>query len=106
MTVTKKDLADELWQTMGLTKLEALRMVEVFFDAIKQSIVSDGELKMSRFGAFSVREKRARPGRNPRNGEPYAIKARRVVTFKASPMLRECCNPGLPARRGNIQKDK
>lgn len=96
MTVTKVELANHLWETMGTTHKEAVQMVEAFFDNMRECIVEHSELMLSNFGRFAVRDKAPRPGRNPITGQPHVIKARRVVTFSASPLLRARCNPELP----------
>ena len=96
MTVTKNELANHLWETMGWTHKEAMHMVDAFFDQLRAAIVADSELMLSNFGRFAVRDKASRPGRNPKNGQPHVVKARRVVTFSASPLLRARCNPELP----------
>lgn len=95
MTVTKETLREVLYAELGLRKSEAKALVEAFFEGIRVGLLQDGEVKLSGFGVFSVREKRARPGRNPQNGEPYEISARRVVTFHPSTLLKEHCNPEL-----------
>jgi integration host factor subunit alpha len=92
MTVTKKQLADHILDTLGLAGRDSKSLVEVFFDTILQILASGEEVKLSNFGAFEIKEKRARPGRNPKNGQPVEIAARRVVTFHASPKLKEECN--------------
>jgi integration host factor subunit alpha len=96
MTVTKKELANHLWETMGLTQRESMKMVETFFDSMREAIVVDSDLILSGFGRFTVRDKSPRPGRNPKTGQPHEIKARRVVTFHASALFRARCNQDLP----------
>lgn len=86
--LTKAELAELLYDSIGLNKREAKDMVEAFFDEIAQRIVAGEDVKISGFGNFETREKAARPGRNPRTGEPVEIKPRRVVTFHVSPKLR------------------
>lgn len=78
--------------TMGFTGKESKQIVESFFNTIRETLVSGEEVKLSGFGQFNVRDKRARPGRNPRNGTPFEIAARRVVTYTPSLILRERCN--------------
>ena len=96
MTVTKEALALELYTEIGLNKREAKAVVESFFDGIRVGLLQDGEVLISGFGKFSLREKRARPGRNPQTGEPHEITARRVVTFHPSASLTQYCNPKHP----------
>ncbi|WP_409408508.1 integration host factor subunit alpha [Acidithiobacillus ferriphilus] len=91
MTIIKQELTYHLVGTMGLTAKDSKAMVEAMFDAIRTTLASGEEVKLSGFGNFTLREKRARPGRNPRNGEPFEIDARRVVTFRAGMRLRAKC---------------
>ncbi|ACK80120.1 integration host factor subunit alpha [Acidithiobacillus ferrooxidans] len=91
MTITKLDLTRHLSDTMGLTAKECAALVNAMFDTIRATLASGEDVKLSGFGNFILHEKRARPGRNPKNGEPFEIKARRVVTFRASQLVRERC---------------
>ena len=84
MTVTKADLANTLYEQLGLNKREAKELVELFFEKIRESLERGESVKLSGFGGFSVRDKRSRPGRNPKTGEEVAVSPRRVVTYKAS----------------------
>ena len=87
-TLTKAELADLLFERIGLNKRESKDMVEAFFDLIHASLVTSDDVKMSGFGNFNIRRKTPRPGRNPRTGESIQIKARNVVTFHASHKLK------------------
>ena len=87
--LTKAQLAELLFEQIGLNKRESKDMVEAFFDLISESLVDGNDVKVSGFGNFQIRAKATRPGRNPRTGEPVASEARRVVTFHASPKLKE-----------------
>lgn len=87
-TLTKAELAELLFERLGLNKRESKDMVEAFFDIIHNTLVSGTDVKMSGFGNFNIRGKAARPGRNPRTGESIPIKARNVVTFHASHKLK------------------
>jgi len=87
--LTKAHLADLLFEHIGLNKRESKDIIEAFFLLLTQSLVDGTDVKISGFGNFHVRTKASRPGRNPRTGEPVAIEARRVVTFHASPKLKE-----------------
>ena len=87
-TLTKADLAELLFDRLGLNKREAKDMVEAYFEIIHDTLVNGGDVKLSGFGNFSIRRKAPRPGRNPRTGEPIPIKARDVVTFHASLKLK------------------
>ena len=87
--LTKAQLAELLFEQIGLNKREAKEMVDAFFEQISQALVGGDEVKLSGFGNFQIRTKAPRPGRNPRTGEAIPIKARRVVTFHASSKLKE-----------------
>lgn len=87
-TLTKADLAEQLFQQVGLNKREAKDVLDAFFNEIIDSLSDGVEVKLSGFGNFQIRDKASRPGRNPKTGEPIPISARRVVTFHASQKLR------------------
>lgn len=89
MAITKADLADTLFNELGLNKREAKEFVELFFEKIREALEAGQPVKLSGFGNFGVREKNSRPGRNPKTGEEIPISARRVVTFKASQKLKD-----------------
>lgn len=89
MAVTKADLADTLFNELGLNKREAKEFVELFFDKIRIALEAGDSVKLSGFGNFAVRDKNPRPGRNPKTGEEIPITARRVVSFKASQKLKD-----------------
>ena len=88
-TLTKAELADLLFERLGLNKRESKDMVEAFFDIVHSTLVKGEDVKLSGFGNFQIRTKAPRPGRNPRTGEAIPIDARRVVTFHASHKLKE-----------------
>jgi integration host factor subunit alpha len=87
--LTKAQLADMLFDQIGLNKRESKDMIDAFFELIARSVVSGQDVKISGFGNFQIRTKAPRPGRNPRTGEPIPIDSRRVVTFHASHKLKE-----------------
>lgn len=87
-TLTKAELAELLFEQVGLNKREAKDMVETFFDEIRDALVRGESVKLSGFGNFQLRDKPQRPGRNPKTGEEIPITARRVVTFHASQKLK------------------
>jgi len=87
-TLTKAELAELLFDKLGLNKRESKDMVEAFFDIIHGQLVQGRDVKLSGFGNFNIRRKAPRPGRNPRTGEAIPIKARNVVTFHASHKLK------------------
>ncbi|WP_428509511.1 integration host factor subunit alpha [Roseateles sp.] len=88
-TLTKAELAELLFDKLGLNKRESKDMVEAFFDIIHSTLVRGQDVKLSGFGNFNIRRKAPRPGRNPRTGEAIPIKARDVVTFHASHKLKD-----------------
>lgn len=87
--LTKAQLAELLFDQVGLTKRESKDMVDSFFDLVSDSLVLGDDVKISGFGNFQIRTKAPRPGRNPRTGETVPIQARRVVTFHASHKLKD-----------------
>jgi integration host factor subunit alpha len=95
-TLTKAELAELLFERLGLNKRESKDMVEAFFDLIHRTLVSGADVKMSGFGNFNIRRKAPRPGRNPRTGEAIPIKARNVVTFHASHKLKGVVQGDIP----------
>jgi len=92
--ITKAQLAEMLYEQIGFNKRESKDIVDAFFEVISASLIQGQEVKLSGFGNFQIRTKAPRPGRNPRTGEPVAIEARRVVTFHASPKLKESVQAG------------
>ena len=95
-TLTKAELAEMLFERLGLNKRESKDMVEAFFEFIHASLERGEEVKLSGFGNFQVRRKAPRPGRNPRTGEPIPIEARNVVTFHASHKLKAVVQGEVP----------
>lgn len=97
-TLTKAELAEMLFERVGLNKREAKDIVDTFFEEIRDSLARGVEVKLSGFGNFQVRDKPPRPGRNPKTGEVIPIAARRVVTFHASQKLKSAVElAGKPA---------
>jgi len=88
-TLTKAELAELLFEQVGLNKREAKDMIETFFGEIRNALERGEAVKLSGFGNFQLRDKPQRPGRNPKTGEEILITARRVVTFHASQKLKE-----------------
>ncbi len=95
-TLTKAELADLLFERLGLNKRESKDMVEAFFEIIHGTLVAGEDVKLSSFGNFNIRRKAPRPGRNPRTGEAIPIKARNVVTFHASHKLKGVVQGDIP----------
>jgi len=88
MTITKNSLVNLLHDEVGLNKREAKEFIETFFEVIKLELENGNDVKISGFGNFNLRDKSARPGRNPKTGEDVTISERRVVTFKSGLKLR------------------
>ena len=95
-TLTKAELAELLFDRIGLNKRESKDIVEAFFELLHEALVKGTEVKLSGFGNFSIREKGSRPGRNPRTGEAVPIKARNVVTFHSSHKLKAIVQGDIP----------
>src|ERR1700745_540711 len=87
-TLTKAELAELLFDNVGLNKREAKDMGEAFFEVIRDAVERGDSVKLSGSGNFQLRDKPQRPGRNPKTGEEIPISARRVVTFHASQKLK------------------
>ncbi|NQY97463.1 MAG: integration host factor subunit alpha [Henriciella sp.] len=88
-TLTRVELTDAIVREVGLTRQESSHLLDRMLDMISESLEQDGSVKLSRFGNFNVRKKAAREGRNPKTGIQATISARKVVTFKPSPMLKD-----------------
>ncbi|NOQ78326.1 MAG: integration host factor subunit alpha [Gammaproteobacteria bacterium] len=88
MALTKADLAEKLYDEIGLNKRESKEFIESFFNELNNTLGNGEEIKLSGFGNFSLRDKSERIGRNPKTGEEKMISARRVVTFKVGQKLK------------------
>ena len=88
MALTKADMAESLFNKLGLNKKEARELVDLCFEELKASLAVGEPVKLSGFGNFDLRDKKERPGRNPRTGEKVLITARRVVTFSPGNKLK------------------
>lgn len=88
MALTKAEIAEHLFEKVGLNKKDAKDMVELFFEEIRASLEAGEQVKLSGFGNFELRDKAQRPGRNPKTGEDIPISARRVVTFRPGQKLK------------------
>ncbi len=88
-TLTKAQLIESLIEDLGINKVEAKNFVDAFFEEIRISLESGHSVKLSGFGNFKLRDKTARPGRNPKTGKEASITERRVVTFKPGQRLRD-----------------
>ena len=89
MSVTKTDLSESLYMDVGLNKCEANEFVEAFFTSIKDVLVDGKDVKLSGFGNFELRDKKGRPGRNPKTLEEVSIPPRRIVAFKPGQKIRD-----------------
>lgn len=88
MALTKADMAEHLYEELGLNKREAKDLVDMFFAEVRDALAGGEQVKLSGFGNFDLREKNERPGRNPKTGEEIPISARRVVTFRPGQKLK------------------
>jgi len=92
--MTKADIVERIYEKVGFSKKEATEVVESIFEVVKQRLEQGEKVKISGFGNFIVHEKRPRKGRNPQTGEEIVISGRRVLTFKASQVLKKTMNDG------------
>ena len=86
--LTKAEMAEKLFDELGLNKREAKEVVELFFEEVRSSLEGNEQVKLSGFGNFDLRDKSQRPERNPKTGEEIPITARRVVTFRPGQKLK------------------
>lgn len=91
-TLTKADIVEKVYNKIGFSKKEALELVELVFDSLKDVLVAGDKVKISGFGNFDIKEKKSRVGRNPQTGDQITISARRVLTFKPSQVLKNILN--------------
>jgi len=94
MALTKAEIAEHLFEKVGLSKRDAKDMVEIFFEDIRETLESSEQVKLSGFGNFDLRQKSERPGRNPKTGEDIPILARKVVTFRPGQKLKSRVEDG------------
>lgn len=92
MTMTKADIVEGIYEEAGFSKKDATDVVESIFELLKQRLAQGEKVKISGFGNFVVSEKRPRRGRNPQTGDEIIISGRRVLTFKASHVLKKTMN--------------
>ena len=88
MALTRADMAESLFNKLGLNKREARELVDLCFEELRASLAVGEQVRLSGFGNFALRDKKERPGRNPRTGEKVPIPARRVVTFSPGNKLK------------------
>lgn len=98
MTLTKADIVESIITQIGLSRDDARDLVDDTLEEIRSSLVAGDTVKLSGFGNFEVRDKKQRPGRNPKTGEEIPITARRVVSFKAGQKLKIRVASSKPAK--------
>ena len=96
MALTKAEMAEHLFEKLGINKRDAKDLVELFFEEIKGALESGEQVKLSGFGNFDLRDKNERPGRHPKTGADIPIKARRVVTFRPGQKLKSRVENSAP----------
>ncbi|MGJ8570477.1 MAG: integration host factor subunit alpha [Hoeflea sp.] len=102
-TITRADLAEAVFRKVGLSRTESAELVEMVIDEVCGAIVRGDSVKLSSFATFQVRDKKERIGRNPKTGEEVPISPRRVMTFKASNVLKKRVLKGHTARKGKVK---
>ena len=90
--MTKADIIDAICEEIGFSKRESAKIVENMLDIIKKTLENGENVMLSGFGSFNLQHKKARRGRNPQTGEDMTISARRILSFKASNVLRDKLN--------------
>jgi integration host factor subunit alpha len=96
MALTKAEMAEHLFEKIGINKRDAKDLVETFFEEVREALESGEQVKLSGFGNFDETQKNERPGRNPKTGEDIPIKARRVVTFRPGQKLKSRVESSKP----------
>jgi len=94
MSLTKNDVVESMREKFGITRKDSVHIFESVFDIIKSEFEKGSQVNISGFGKWSVKAKKKRRGRNPQTGESLTIDARKVITFRASPVLRDKVNSG------------
>ena len=93
-TLTRMDLSESVFREVGLSRNESADLVASVLEKISASLVSGEQVKISSFGTFSIRQKNARVGRNPKTGEEAPIPPRRVLTFRPSHLMKDRVSEG------------
>ena len=93
-TITRADLAEAVYEEVGLSRNESADLVESVLDEVSKALIEGDNVKISSFGSFTIREKGERIGRNPKTGVEVPISPRKVLVFKASHVLKERVNKG------------
>lgn len=99
MTLTKADIVEAIIAQIGIPRPEAKEMVDALFEEMRNCLAAGEAVKLSGFGNFELRDKKSRPGRNPKTGEEIPISARRVVSFKAGQKLKARVAATVPRRK-------
>lgn len=103
--MTKADIIEGVYEKVGFSKKESAEIVELVFDTVKETLERGDKIKISGFGNFQVRQKKARVGRNPQTGKEIEISARRVLTFRPSQVLKTALNAGFGEGEG-VDRDE
>ncbi|MHA1548715.1 MAG: integration host factor subunit alpha [Alphaproteobacteria bacterium] len=103
-TITRADLSEAVYRSVGLSRTESADLVKLVIDEISDSIVRGEQVKLSSFGSFLVRSKGERIGRNPKTGEEVPISPRRVMVFRPSNVLKQRINDSLSGAR-SVEED-
>ena len=98
-TTTRADLTDAVYRSLGVSRNESAHFVERILEEVSAALERGESVKISSFGTFSVRDKKLRMGRNPKTGEEVPITPRRVITFRASHVLKDQINDSLKAKK-------
>ena len=93
-TLTRSDLAERVYQNVGLSRNESAALVERVLDEVTNALLRDEQVKLSSFGTFLVRAKGGRIGRNPKTGQEVPIAPRKVLLFRPSHVLKDQINAG------------
>lgn len=88
-TLTRMDLSEAVFREVGLSRNESAQLVETVLEEMSDALVRGEQVKISSFGTFSIRDKSARVGRNPKTGEEVPINPRRVLTFRPSHLMKD-----------------
>lgn len=91
-TITRADVAETIYEEIGLSRKDSNDILDMILDEITQELVNGNDVKLSSFGTFSLRDKKARTGRNPKTGVDAVITPRRVISFKPSQTMRKEIN--------------
>ncbi len=91
-TITRSDVAETIYEEIGLSRKDSADILDMILEEITKELVSGHDVKLSSFGTFSLRNKKARIGRNPKTGVTAEISPRRVISFKPSQVMRKTIN--------------